>query len=92
MPFKLQGGDHSTVYILIETLHLKHCVKCSLLIEKTCYYVLVSFLGGTVITCIADVILNVFTIMYMKNLYVMEQTAYSYTVLGLYFIELGHPQ
>ena len=32
----LQGGDHSTICILIVNVHLKHCVKCSLLTEKTC--------------------------------------------------------
>ena len=31
-----QGGDHSTICILIVNVHLKHCVKCSLLTEKTC--------------------------------------------------------
>ena len=32
----IQGGDHSTICILIVNVHLKHCVKCSLLTEKTC--------------------------------------------------------
>ena len=30
----IQGGDHSTICILIVNVHLKHCVKCSLLTEK----------------------------------------------------------
>ena len=30
----VQGGDHSTICILIVNVHLKHCVKCSLLTEK----------------------------------------------------------